>query len=68
MKRHIEANLYKSRASREIVMSILSYIVSVVSEEIIRNHFARFEESFSLYCDKQLLKINTFYSGTNISI
>lgn len=32
------------------------------SEELLQHHFARFDESFFLYCDKELLKINTFFS------
>lgn len=34
----------------------------MASEELLQQHFARFDESFFLYCDKELLKINTFFS------
>lgn len=33
-----------------------------VEEDIIKRHFANFDESFFNYCDKELKKINTFYS------
>lgn len=34
-----------------------------VEEEIRRRHYANFDESFFHYCDQELKKINTFYSG-----
>lgn len=33
-----------------------------VEPEILRRHFANFDEHFFHYCDKELAKINTFYS------
>jgi len=39
------------------------YFILVASDELLQQHFARFDESFFLYCDKELLKINTFFSG-----
>uniref|UniRef100_A0A1Q3F8F7 Putative small molecule transporter n=1 Tax=Culex tarsalis TaxID=7177 RepID=A0A1Q3F8F7_CULTA len=33
-----------------------------VEEDIIKRHFANFDENFYLYCDEELKKINTFYS------
>lgn len=33
-----------------------------VEEEILKRHFANFDESFFHYCDEELKKINTFYS------
>lgn len=36
--------------------------VDNVEEEIARRHFANFDETFFLYCDQELKKINTFYS------
>lgn len=36
--------------------------VESVEEDIIKRHFANFDESFFHYCDKELKKINTFYS------
>lgn len=35
----------------------------LVEPEIVRRHFAHFDEQFFHYCDKELAKINTFYSG-----
>jgi hypothetical protein len=31
--------------------------------EVLRRHSANFDEHFFHYCDKELAKINTFYSG-----
>lgn len=36
--------------------------VESVEEDILKRHFANFDESFFSYCDKELKKINTFYS------
>lgn len=33
-----------------------------VEPEVARRHFANFDEQFFHYCDKELKKINTFYS------
>lgn len=35
----------------------------VVEPEILSRYFAKFDEQFFSYCDKELAKINTFYSG-----
>lgn len=38
-----------------------------VSEaHVLESYFSKFDEKFFHYCDKELTKINTFYSG-NIS-
>jgi hypothetical protein len=34
-----------------------------VEPEVLRRHLANFDEHFFQYCDKELTKINTFYSG-----
>lgn len=34
-----------------------------VEPEVLTRHFANFDEHFFHYCDKELAKINTFYSG-----
>lgn len=36
----------------------------VVEPEVIARYFAKFDEQFFTYCDKELAMINTFYSGT----
>lgn len=36
----------------------------LVEPEILTRYFAKFDEQFFSYCDKELTKINTFYSGT----
>lgn len=36
--------------------------VENVEEEVLKRHFANFDENFFHYCDKELKKINTFYS------
>lgn len=38
----------------------------VVEPEILTRYFAKFDEQFFSYCDKELTKINTFYSGQYI--
>lgn len=34
-----------------------------VEPEVISRHFASFDEVFFTFCDRELKKINTFYSG-----
>lgn len=34
-----------------------------VEPEFLTRHFAKFDERFFHYCDKELAKINTFFSG-----
>lgn len=38
----------------------------LVEPEILTRYFAKFDEQFFSYCDKELTKINTFYSGKHI--
>lgn len=38
-----------------------------VEPEVISRHFASFDEVFFTFCDRELKKINTFYSGTCLS-
>lgn len=38
----------------------------LVEPEILTRYFAKFDEQFFSYCDKELTKINTFYSGKYI--
>lgn len=35
----------------------------VVEPEVVSRYFAKFDEQFFHYCDKELTKMNTFYSG-----
>ncbi len=35
----------------------------VVEPEVIARYYAKFDEQFFTYCDKELAMINTFYSG-----
>jgi len=42
--------------------------IAVTPFDIIQQHFARFDEKFFHYCDKELLKINTFFSGMYITL
>lgn len=35
----------------------------LVEPDVVTRHFAKFDEQFFHYCDKELAKINTFYSG-----
>ena len=36
--------------------------IDSVEEEVLKRHFANFDETFFHYCDQELKKINTFYS------
>lgn len=38
-----------------------------VEPEVISRHFASFDEVFFTFCDRELKKINTFYSGEEYS-
>lgn len=35
----------------------------LIEPDILTRYFAKFDEQFFSYCDKELTKINTFYSG-----
>lgn len=37
-----------------------------VEPEVISRHFASFDEVFFTFCDRELKKINTFYSGITL--
>lgn len=37
-----------------------------VEPEVISRHFASFDEMFFTFCDRELKKINTFYSGKSL--
>lgn len=37
-----------------------------VEPEVISRHFASFDEVFFTFCDRELKKINTFYSGKRV--
>jgi len=43
--------------------NVIGPCVAVTPDDIVQQHFARFDEKFFHYCDKELLKINTFFSG-----
>lgn len=40
----------------------------LVEPEVLTRYFAKFDEQFFHYCDKELAKINTFYSGMFVVI
>ena len=39
------------------------YSLPVASETDIERYYAKFEEKFFQFCDKELSKVNTFFSG-----
>lgn len=39
------------------------FLLSVTDEDTVKRYFAKFEEKFFQTCEKELAKINTFYSG-----
>ncbi len=47
----------------EMFQFALPFFLAVTDNEQIQRYFARFDETFFVYCDKELLKINTFFSG-----
>lgn len=38
---------------------------SVTDEDTVKRYYAKFEEKFFQTCEKELAKINTFYSGND---
>lgn len=40
------------------------FLPPVTDEDTVKRYYAKFEERFFQTCEKELLKINTFYSGT----
>jgi len=42
---------------------MLCYFIAASDDEAITAFFARFDECFFQHCDKELCKINTFFSG-----
>ena len=40
----------------------------VTDPELIRAYYARFDETFFRFCDSELRKINTFFSGAFLKI
>lgn len=42
---------------------IVSLYFSVTDEDTVKRYYAKFEEKFFQTCEKELAKINTFYSG-----
>lgn len=42
-----------------------SYLPAVTDEDTVKRYYAKFEEKFFQTCEKELAKINTFYSGND---
>ncbi|XP_077986071.1 xenotropic and polytropic retrovirus receptor 1 homolog [Glandiceps talaboti] len=65
---HITPEWRKQYVQYENMKSMLYQVierapaVEVCGESLVNRHFARFEEKFFQYCDKELAKINTFFS------
>ena len=38
-------------------------VLSGVNEEILRRHYAKHDEGFFMFCDKEVSKVNTFFAG-----
>ena len=53
--------LFQIRAADSCMKDVF---VSVENEDAIRAFFARFDEEFFKFCEKELARINTFFSGT----
>lgn len=41
------------------------YLLAVTDEDTVKRYYAKFEEKFFQTCEKELAKINTFYSGND---
>lgn len=42
---------------------MISFFLVVTDEDTVKRYYAKFEEKFFQTCEKELAKINTFYSG-----
>lgn len=47
-------------------VSVFFICISVTDEDTVKRYYAKFEEQFFQTCEKELLKINTFYSGNGV--
>lgn len=45
------------------IHSTVVFLPAVTDEDTVKRYYAKFEERFYQTCEKELLKINTFYSG-----
>ena len=48
------------------IVRMYALTLTVTEEEVISCYFAGFSEDFFQYCDRELLKINTFFSGMTL--
>lgn len=55
--------IYVHKNANCTTSEICSFCFVVTTYDMIQQHFARFDETFFQFCDKELLKINTFFSG-----
>ena len=46
-----------------VKINVFLFFFPVTDAEAIEAYFGRFDEMFFQFCDKELLKINTFFSG-----
>lgn len=46
-----------------ITFLLLLVLTLVTDEDTVKRYYAKFEERFFQTCEKEILKINTFYSG-----
>lgn len=49
------------KMNADLHLCVLS--LSVTDEDTVKRYYAKFEEKFFQTCEKELSKINTFYSG-----
>jgi len=42
------------------------FLLLVTDEDTVKRYYAKFEEKFFQTCEKELAKINTFYSGNQV--
>lgn len=64
VRKFFSSLLYFSQEMKAMIYQAVEEAPAVdsVEEDILKRHFANFDESFFNYCDKELKKINTFYA------
>lgn len=55
--------IFVSFSKQLITFFVLLICPPVTDEDTVKRYYAKFEERFFQTCEKELLKINTFYSG-----
>lgn len=57
--------MYSKLLAGSLLIRVPLLFVTVTDEDTVKRYYAKFEEMFFQTCEKELAKINTFYSGTD---